>query len=74
MPSNAFEGQVHPVPDRPVESAGTIDRLHAIDPVGRENHHAADGVANGHELVILRRGKLRRDFFHRLPPYESLHD
>src|ERR1700734_2532381 len=56
VPAYALKREVESIRYLRVESTGTIDSLLSVDSISRENHHAADGVADPPEgFVVFRR-------------------
>ena len=60
VPPNTLHGQVKPVLDPGMEATRAVDYHLAADTVARENHHPADRVAYGIELIQF----LYRHLFH----------
>lgn len=70
MPADALEREIEPVRDLPIEPAGAVDRLLAMDPVPRKDHHAADRVTARPERFVLFLGEQLRNAPQRIPPRE----
>jgi hypothetical protein len=70
VPADALEREIEPVRDLPIEPAGAVDGLLAIDPVPRKDHHAADRVADRPERFVLFLGEQLGDAPQRIPPPE----
>ena len=74
VPSDALEREIEPVRDLPEAPAGLVDGPLAVDPVAREDHHAADRVADGHERFVLFLGKQLGMCLSESPPRERRDD
>ena len=67
---DALKCEVEPVRDLPEAPAGLVDGPLAVDPVTREDHHAADGVGDGHERFVVFVGVELGMHFGESPPRE----
>lgn len=76
VPADALEREIEPVRDLRVQPAGDIDGQLTIDLFPRKDHHAADRVADRHELFVLFLGEQLFDEPQRRPspPRERLHN
>ena len=67
MPADALEREIEPVRDLPIEPAGAVDGLFAIDPVPRKDHRPGDRVADRLERFVLSLGEQLGNAPHRNP-------
>ena len=58
MAANAFECQIEPVGNAPIEPPGHVDGLFSIDLVTGEDNHGADRVGDRPKGLVLLLGKL----------------
>ena len=73
MTADALKRQVEPVSDLASEPSRSVQRLFAINLVAGEDHHTANGVADGPERFVLYLGKLADDAVHRARHSSSDH-
>lgn len=58
MEADELHGEIEPVPDARVTAPRLVDRHLLVDSVPREDHHAADGVAERPERLVVYLGEV----------------